>query len=183
MVSRFIDSFFQEGTQVIVDPVMGDHGVRYATYTDEMCRKMGRLVAKADIITPNITESCILTDTKYQEHFDEAQLQEMCGRLHEMGPQRIVITGLDMEDGIGNYVSQNGQAELVVLKRRGKQRCGTGDIFASMIAAQAVKHVDFTESVRKAAEFIGMCIEESDRIGIPVTDGVCFEQFLGKLCE
>lgn len=47
---------------------MGDYGKIYATYTKEMCEEMKKLVQYADIITPNITELCILTDTPYQEN-------------------------------------------------------------------------------------------------------------------
>ena len=38
-------SFFD----LIVDPIMGDHGETYATYTETMCRKMRELAEMADI--------------------------------------------------------------------------------------------------------------------------------------
>ena len=56
IVREFINEFNSEGTVVVVDPVMGDYGKIYSTYTDEMCRLMKELVALADIITPNLTE-------------------------------------------------------------------------------------------------------------------------------
>ena len=37
---------------VIVDPVMGDYGKPYATYTSELCQEMKQLVEYADILTP-----------------------------------------------------------------------------------------------------------------------------------
>ncbi len=48
---------------MIIDPVMGDNGRIYATYTEEMCNEMKKLIEYADIITPNVTECCRLTDT------------------------------------------------------------------------------------------------------------------------
>ena len=65
--------------------------------------------------------------------------------------------------------------------RVGVQRSGTGDIFAAIIAADAVNGVDFYDSVRKASLFIKKCIERSIELDLPLTDGVCFEEVLCKL--
>ena len=46
----------------LIDPVMGDNGKVYDTYTPEMCTRMRELCAIADIITPNTTEAAILMD-------------------------------------------------------------------------------------------------------------------------
>ena len=49
----------------VVDPVMGDNGKAYRTYTPDMCRRMNELVAVADMITPNLTEASILLGIPY----------------------------------------------------------------------------------------------------------------------
>ena len=59
IVEQAILTFQKPSAKVLIDPIMGDHGKAYATYTDEMCRKMARLISLADIITPNLTEACI----------------------------------------------------------------------------------------------------------------------------
>lgn len=63
IVTDFIERFRREDTTVLVDPVMGDYGNTYPTYTEKMCKEMIRLVSLADIATPNLTEACILTGT------------------------------------------------------------------------------------------------------------------------
>ena len=50
----------------VVDPVMGDGGQKYPTYTDEMCEATAQLVDGADLLTPNLTEASILTHIPYQ---------------------------------------------------------------------------------------------------------------------
>lgn len=50
---------------IVVDPVMGDHGKPYKTYTKELQTRMGELVSVADLITPNYTEACILLGEEY----------------------------------------------------------------------------------------------------------------------
>ena len=57
VVGRFLDRFADSGTTVMVDPVMGDDGILYSTYTEELMRGMAGLCRRADIITPNLTES------------------------------------------------------------------------------------------------------------------------------
>ena len=53
---------------VVVDPVMGDNGVIYSTFTKSMCNKMKYLVSIANIVTPNLTEACILTGDVYDKY-------------------------------------------------------------------------------------------------------------------
>ncbi|MCD8021465.1 MAG: bifunctional hydroxymethylpyrimidine kinase/phosphomethylpyrimidine kinase, partial [Lachnospiraceae bacterium] len=65
----------------------------------------------------------------------------------------------------------------------GTQRCGTGDVFSAIIAAEAVNGVDFQESVRKASHFVKLCIQKSIEFDLALTDGVCFEELLGMLCR
>ena len=59
IVTDFIRYFKRENTVVLVDPIMGDHGEAYATYTPQMCEEMKELVQYAGIVTPNVTEMCI----------------------------------------------------------------------------------------------------------------------------
>src|SRR3712207_4268195 len=50
---------------IVIDPVMADNGVIYSTYTESMCNKMKDLVRLADVVTPNATESLLLTNKDY----------------------------------------------------------------------------------------------------------------------
>ena len=74
------------GALRIVDPVMGDGGAKYPTYTDEMCEAMKGLVDGADVLTPNLTEASILTGIPYQsQDVDEAYVGRMMDALLSMG--------------------------------------------------------------------------------------------------
>lgn len=95
MVVRFIEEFRSRRTRVIIDPVMGDNGRIYVTYTKEMCDGMKKLIEYADIITPNLTECCRLTDTPYKETgWEEEELYGMARKLMERGPGKVVVTGI-----------------------------------------------------------------------------------------
>lgn len=187
MVEQFIREFSEEKTKVIIDPVMGDHGKIAGTYTEEMCLEMRRLVSMADIITPNLTESCKLTNTPYKEEgWSRKELLAMAEALQETGPEKVVITGIIQGSFVADFVYEKQKGEkpegyFVKVKKVGEERCGTGDLFASIIAADAVNGVDFKSSVKKASSFVKRSMQKSIEMDIPGKNGVCFEEILNTL--
>lgn len=182
IVEGFFESFKTDDNKIIIDPVMGDYGKIYPTYTKETCQEMKKLIKYADIITPNLTEACILTDEEYNVLCSNQDLLRIARKLSDMGPEKIVITGIQRGQFIANYCYEKGKEGYMIKSMKvGTQRSGTGDIFAAIIAADAVNGVNFHESVRKASSFIKKCILKSIELDIPVTDGVCFEELLTTL--
>ncbi|MDO5548467.1 MAG: pyridoxamine kinase [Eubacteriales bacterium] len=183
IVRQFIRDFRTERTTVVVDPVMGDSGRRYSTYTDGMCQAMKGLLHNADILTPNLTEACILTDTSYHDGpWKVGELESLAQKLSDAGPDKVVITGIRQKGFIANLVYQKGSRTRVLRTRRvGTERPGTGDVFSAILAADAVNGVPLDRSVKKASDFVKKCILCSEERGIPTTDGVCFEELLHTL--
>lgn len=180
IVEAFIRDFKREGTRVILDPVMGDQGEAYATYTPQMCREMKRLVRLADILTPNVTEACILTDRAYRaEGWSRRELQAMAEELAGQGAERIVITGIEQGAYVSNYLyERGGQSGFVRRKKAAVSRPGTGDVFASLVAAGSINGEPFRKTVEHAADFVKKCLIRSEELEIPRNDGVCFELFM-----
>lgn len=182
LVADFFRTFKKEDTTVIIDPVMGDHGERYRTYTQKACEKMKNLLPYADIVTPNLTEACILAGVPYQEKFSRKRLTALAETISRMGPDRVVITGILQGAFVANFCYEKGKEPKIFRTIKvGTQRSGTGDIFCAIIAADAVNGVPFETSVRKAGRFIKKCIQKSIEMEIPVEEGVCFEELLGTL--
>lgn len=180
IVEEFINHFHPG--LFLLDPVMGDHGKAYATVTPEHCLAMRRLLKYAQIITPNITEACLLTDTPYKDGgFHATELEAICRKLSLLCPGSIVITGLDNHGLFANYIWQNGVHSVYEAPSAGTSRPGTGDLFASILIADALHKEKLTHSVKKAADFIAACICGSDKAGIPVREGVMFEKYLHLL--
>ena len=75
IVREFVEMF--RPPLFLLDPVMGDHGRSYSSITKTHVQKMKELLPLADIITPNITESCLLTGTPWKD--GEWTLQELSG--------------------------------------------------------------------------------------------------------
>lgn len=66
-VEDFLDHFKSDDTVYLCDPVLGDDGKGYPGFGGEMVEKTRELSLRADILTPNITEYCILTGAPYGE--------------------------------------------------------------------------------------------------------------------
>ena len=181
IVIDFITSFAKD-TLIVVDPVMGDHGKRYQSFTEEHCEKMKELVKKAHILTPNITEACILTNTPYKTNWSEKEIEEICKKLQTFGVKIIIITGVFVAGVFYNYI-KDGEAPITVIKEEkvGENRPGTGDIFTSIVMGSVMNHQTVISGVKKASHFVKQCIEQSERWNIPIEDGVCFEEFLYTL--
>lgn len=184
LVEGFLQRFSREDTLVLVDPVMGDNGSLYPTYTMELAQNMKQLVQYAHIITPNLTEACVLTGTPYHAAPNESTLLEMSRQLAAMGPDRVVISGLDLGETLGNFIyEQDGSHQLLTVKKVGRCRSGTGDVFSSILIADLVNGASLTNAVTKAARFISTALQRTMELNLPPTDGICFEEFLGQLAQ
>ena len=181
IVKKFISCFKGDDTITVIDPVMGDHGRLYPSYPVELSLKMRELVSYADILTPNLTEACILTDTPYREDMTKDELTKIAMALSDMGPSSIVISGLLREGYLENFIYDKANGVSIVRERMiGEFRSGTGDVFSSIIAADTVLGKPLYEAVEHASRFIARVIRRTIEMNIPRTDGIAFEEFL---CE
>ena len=183
IVIDMIKSFRTPETRVVIDPIMGDHGKAYQTFTPKMCSRMRELVGFGDIVTPNLTEACILTGREYRsKDWRRWELLQMAGEIRSMGPEAVVITGVKEGGYITNVVSEKDRpAAFLRTLRVGRERPGTGDVFSSIVAAQTVKGIPLRNGVKKAAHFVKSCILKSEELNVPVENGVCFEEILNLL--
>ena len=187
-ITDFIDTFKTENTLVLVDPVMGDNGVVYREYSREMCDKMSELAAKADFITPNLTELCILTGNDYFKvsslpfRAKISAVEEMAYTLAEKNNQTVAVTGIIDGDKIFNGVFGMSIELLVHTPYYNISFSGTGDLFASTFFGALLKGFDIQKSLETAGKFIEKSV--LDTIGQQDIDpnfGVEFEKNLGYL--
>lgn len=183
IVLDFIRRFARPDTVVIVDPVMGDDGKTYDTLTPRLCRELVRLAQRADVLTPNVTEACILAGVPYRA--DLCSLQELQALAETLSGQKekdIIITGVEQNGEIGTFIRRrSGDCEYFSQPLAGPRRAGTGDVFASVVAADAVCGRDLRDSVHKAAAFVADGIRLSEELQIPPQDGIAFEMLLSRL--
>ena len=187
-VCGIIDAFDKNDALVLVDPVMGDDGRLYSTYTNELMLGMRELCKKADVITPNVTEACFLTDTEYKDIIDGGEeeafeyVSSMAKKLLSFGVDKIVITGIHYGNMVATYGFSRDGGEFMHSSEYVKHPYpGTGDLFASVLLGALLRGRDFEDATVLASDFTKRVIEYSARFNTPIRNGVAFEPFLLEL--
>ncbi len=183
-VSDFMEKMLnsENPLKIIIDTVIGDNGKPYPTYTPEMCSRMKELIRYADVITPNLTETAILTGTEYRGEsipLDDAKksAEELC----KMGAKSVVITGIADGEFLVNLSFENGVFSADRIHRTAQIFSGTGDLFASVLSACEMRGIKLSRSVSIAGKFISDATLHTLNIGADIKNGVVFEPFLWSL--
>ncbi|QPA58078.1 pyridoxamine kinase [Lysinibacillus sphaericus] len=192
-IFRFLGVFHSTDTTLLVDPVMGDHGEVYKMFTGDLLERMKELVKCADIITPNVTECCLLTGLSfermqsYQHEIDYIQVLEEAGQqLQQATGAKVIITGLNPPTAagkryVGNMFVDAERSFHSIRDYNGESYSGTGDLFASVIMGGMMRGQDLVESMKLAETFLAAAIEATSKEQVPREAGVHFEQFLRML--
>lgn len=171
----------------VVDPVMGDHGKPYRTITADIRGRMGGLVSKADLITPNLTEACMLLGEDYShEPVTSSKARSLLVRLAELGPGRVVITGLAMtSDRVANVGYDRDQNAFWVVD------CdyvpvtypGTGDLYAAVLVGGLLSGDSLPIAMDRATRFVELCVKTTYGYAEDPRYGVQLERCIPWLCR
>lgn len=174
-----------EGGVALVDPVMGDNGVIYQTYTPELCARMRELCRLADLITPNVTEAAILLDRAPTDKPHNAeQAWEWMRALRARYGADVVMTGLDFSEGsIGSGCYAASGDRLSLHRRIDRYFPGTGDLFASVLLGRMLCGDSVAAASEFAGEFVRDCIIYTMAQQTDPACGVQFECLVGQLTQ
>jgi len=184
LVKEYFDAF---GTNCpkIVDPAMADSGKLYAGFDAEFPHAMARLCEDADIILPNISEACLMTDTEYPgEEADETTIRDLLHKLAGLGTKIVVITGVTLNDGSFGFYGLDTSTDSFFqygAKKVPYKSHGTGDVFASAFTGAYVNGKDYFEALKIAADFTSDCIRSTHEDPDSVNYAVNFEYEIPNL--
>lgn len=171
------------GSLKVVDPVMGDHGKPYRTYTPQLCKRMGELVDVADVITPNLTEAAILLDEKYPLELTAGEVKSWLARLCKR-VRIVVITGVPLSEGAIANVGcdrETGGFWRVDCDYVPASYPGTGDIFAGVLTGGLLRGDSLSIAMDRATVFTQIAIKNTYSYGTEPRNGVMFEPSLIRL--
>ena len=192
-VQHFVKVFHKPGTLLLVDPVMGDEGVTYANYSEELHGIIAELAAEADIITPNLGELFLLAGETI-ERAELAQDEEMVEHAVRLTktllnkPGKIVaVTGIRLQDAegelLGNLLVTQEQTKLYAIRPCGGYFSGTGDLFAAALLGGILKGKEPFDAMKRAADFLREAARSATERGADPRAGSDFEQHLHMLAE
>jgi pyridoxine kinase len=171
----------EEGGPLIVDPAMADGGRLYTGFDAAYVREMKKLCGCADIILPNITEACLMTENEYKTEFDTAYIEKLINDLTNICNGSIILTGVSFsanKNGVAVY--QNGELQYYEHDKVGSGCHGTGDVYASAFTGALMRGKNLFDAARIAADFTVSCIKNTAN-NPEHWYGVSFETCLGEL--
>ncbi len=184
IAKQIFDMFGSDDTMIFIDPVMADNGKLYPAFDMDYARRNAGLCGHADIIVPNITEACFMTDTEYKEVYDEAYILDLLNKLAKLGSKTVVLTGVSLSEGKTGVYGLNtvtGQTFIYQNDRVDAAFHGTGDVFSSVCVGALVQGIAPEEAFKIAADYTA----ETIRVTLDNPEkpwyGVDFEATLPKL--
>lgn len=182
LVGALLDGMDERLALTLIDPVMGDNGALYAGFSDSFPQAMHALCGRADVLTPNVTEACLLTGTAYSPVQDAAQTRRLLERLLELGCRAAVLTGLRVDGDMAVAALQrDGTGTLVRTSYIPEVFHGTGDLFASTCAGALVQGAPLERAVRLAADYVALTLRRTVQAPDRRWYGVNFQETLPEL--
>ena len=189
-VARCIETCMLKGGLAVVDPVLGEDGQLIPTMTADMVRRMRWLIGRADVITPNYTEVCLLLDVPYDREPDMDLLKGYLRELSLMGPGVAVGTSMPLtKNPLGEWEYSSILAYEKSIDKFWRLDCsylpahypGTGDIFASVLTGSLLLGSSLSLAIDKAEQFDTLCVRDTYGQDRDTTEGVLLERYLPSL--
>lgn len=181
IVSGFIDKFKTDNNFIFVDPAMADQGKLYPSFDSDFPEYMKKLCSKADVISPNLTEACIMTGTAMKEKYNKSYIDEITRKLLDIGCKSIILTGVELDGKYGIYSYDNGNENYYVHEKFNKTFYGTGDVFSSACVGALTKGYELSKAVEIAGKFTYESIKASVNDPERRDYGINFETALPEL--
>ena len=186
IAKKIFKDFGGDDTLIFIDPVMADNGKLYPAFDMEYAKLNASLCGEADIIVPNLTEACFMTDTEYKEDYDREYIEELLGKLAKLGAKKVVLTGIAFNEGkTGVYGLDTVTGEKIVYEndRLDASYHGTGDIFASVSVAAITRGLGLGDAFKIAADYTAKTIETTLENPSKPWYGVDFESTIPYLVD
>ncbi len=169
---------------IIVDPVMGDSGELYKRFSKSFPQYMLNLCRVANIITPNITEACLLTGKHFKADYDEDYITELASGLYDLTGANVVITGISFDERkIGVAVYKGESVKYVFCDKVPASFHGSGDIFSAGLTASLLNERGLRAAAEIAQNFVCGCIKASYENEVEEKSGISFEKQLPNLIK
>ncbi len=187
IVKRHKSALLKEQALFVVDPVLGDNGKLYAIYDEAYVAAMRAFCQGADVITPNMTEACLLAGLPFcGNQYAPDAIAELLHRLHEIGAKQVLLTGVrfgDTEIGVVGSTQDGATPFLVKSRYLDVHLHGTGDVLTSSLCAYLAKGLPFPEAAKGAIHFISACIDHTEKALPEHWYGLLFEPCLPMLAD
>lgn len=195
IVESYLLHSHNKNNLIVIDPILGDNGKQFSFFSKEYLEKMKNLIDKADIITPNLTELCLLSNTDYENliKYDSLSVDEYIDKISDIAKQlfskrlkKIIVTGIRQKNKNGSVTVYN---LLITPKTKHctatdfklENFSGTGDILAALMFGYLINGIDEKKALEKTSEILQNIIDKSIETHIDGKFGTSFESELKNI--
>ena len=153
-----------KSTKIILDPVMVAKGGHRLLKIDAIDALKIFIKKFKPILTPNIPEAEILTDTKIQNITD----MEKAGNLMlKLGASHVILKGghLESKEITDILIDYNGFHKIQAIKSNTMHTHGTGCTMASAFSAGIAKSFDIKDAFEMAHSYVNKAILSAPKFG------------------
>jgi hydroxymethylpyrimidine/phosphomethylpyrimidine kinase len=150
---------------IVLDPVLVASSGDQLLQSDALDR-LRELIARVQVVTPNLLEAATLLDTLPAR--DEDEMRTQAQKLLALRPGAVLIKG-----GHGGgpesadfLVEGDRCLRLAAPRVAARNTHGTGCTFASAIAAGLAKGLSLEQAAREAKVYVSAAIAAADRLGV-----------------
>ena len=152
----------KENSLIVIDPAMGDKGKLYPAFNNSYAYKMRELIKEADIILPNITEACFMSDVEYSAEYDKKYIENLLKELRKYTKAKIILTDVSFnKKQTGAYIYENDSFYYYKHQKIGEGFHGTGDVFSSSFIAAYLRTNNLIKAVKLSADYVYRCIQNT----------------------
>lgn len=192
-------------TFVLVDPVFAKDGTMYEGITKEHVTNYKKLMEIADLVTPNITEACVLTDSSYDEYRDKyitikyendnkekidalskkiiESIFTLFDKLRVKKNQATIVTGIEMYNAIltvldvydGDHAKRQTTCNYA---EKIDKLDGAGDIFNSMYLETCMNGFNMIDALSVTTSFINNALRFTRDQKFSKGEGIVYEPIL-----
>ena len=179
-VQYFLDCF--PDASVVLDPILGDHGSYYRNLGPEYVNAFKQLISYADVLLPNLTEACLLTDTAYRTDLKKETMEDVCKKLQCMGAKQVIVTSVPATcTQVGLALLNSESMQFFSFSKEQDEFHGSGDVFDAVFLGSLLKGSPTETCIKNAHDFVCACIRESVKYDYPKREGLLVEKTLSLL--
>lgn len=189
----------------LIDPCFADSGIKYDGITDNHISNFKKLLELSDIMTPNLTEACMLVNEPYEKY-----REKYCTIVYESGNkdktnelskkiiesifplleklrikknQITIITGIELYNSVLTildvYDGDHGKRQTTCnYSEKIEDRSGAGEIFNTMFFETSTNGFNLVDSLSASTSFVNNSLRFSRDNNFDKKYGIVFEPIL-----
>ena len=189
----------------LIDPCFADSGIKYDGITDNHISNFKKLLELSDIMTPNLTEACMLVNEPYEKYREKYctivyeggnkdKINELSKKIIESifplleklrikKNQITIITGIELYNSVLTildvYDGDHGKRQTTCnYSEKIEDRSGVGEIFNTMFFETSTNGFNLVDSLSASTSFVNNSLRFSRDNNFDKKYGIIFEPIL-----